>query len=186
MDKKTQILKEAIIELYLDVKVRTNEEYLSNYNQEKYEEEKGQLMGLSPLVLLGYIRSSFEVLTSIKEEVSTSKVSSVDKSYEELVQELEKEAREHIRIEQQLRLYIETLQNKIEEVETKNKELDMKVVSLEEKLKLLMISIKELKKRLEEEVPKYMNKSMEDNPFVNLSHMKRISELVKKYCYLFL
>ena len=188
--KKTLTLKEAIIKLYLDVKVRTNEEVmqkykeqLANYNQSKYETEKTELMGLSSFVLIDYIRSSFEVLTNMREEISSaSRVYSgeTDKNYEEIVRELEKEAREHVRIEQQLRLYIETLQNKLEEMEAKNKELDKKIASLEEKLRLSMISIKELKRKTVEEVPKYTNKTMEDNSLLALHNMKRISELAKK------
>ena len=39
------------------------------------------------------------------------------KVYEELIQKLEADIRMHIRIEQQMRIHIENLQNKVEELE---------------------------------------------------------------------
>lgn len=37
--------------------------------------------------------------------------------YEKMIQKLEKDVREHIKIQQQLKLHIETIQNKLEEQE---------------------------------------------------------------------
>lgn len=160
---------------------------MASFSQAQYELEKSQLVELSPFVLLDYIRLSFETLTEAKDASSASRsCASVSgnggdpaRSYEELVQELEKEAREHVRIEQQLRLYIETLQNKLEEVEERSKMLDKKVVYLEEKHKLSMLAIKELKKKVEDRgATKQV--SVEDSHFSNAHHIKRIGELVKK------
>eukprot|EP00826_Nyctotherus_ovalis_P028077 TRINITY_DN2209_c0_g5_i1.p1 TRINITY_DN2209_c0_g5~~TRINITY_DN2209_c0_g5_i1.p1 ORF type:complete len:165 (-),score=42.22 TRINITY_DN2209_c0_g5_i1:509-1003(-) len=147
-------------------------------------------MKLSPFVLLEYIRSSFETLMGVKGVSSASRSCASASgngddpagSYEELVQELEKEAREHIRIEQQLRLYIETLQNKLKEVEERNKMLDKKVAYFEEKHKLSMLAIKELKKKVEDRSAT-KQVSVEDSHFSNAHHIKRIGELVKKVLF---
>ena len=43
------------------------------------------------------------------------------KEYEEAIQKLEGDVRMHIRVEQQMRLHIENLQQKIEDIERENK-----------------------------------------------------------------
>jgi len=60
-------LQESIIELYLNVKVRSNEE-ISNYDELKFEKEKEKLRGLSPHTVLDYIKSSIEILMNLKNE----------------------------------------------------------------------------------------------------------------------
>lgn len=47
-------LDEAIIELYLNVKVRSNEE-ISSYDESMFEKEKDKLREVSPHVVLDYI-----------------------------------------------------------------------------------------------------------------------------------
>ena len=46
------------------------------------------------------------------------------KVYEELIQSLEGEVRKHIRIEQQLKLHIESMENRIEELENQQEKKD--------------------------------------------------------------
>lgn len=45
------------------------------------------------------------------------------KVYEELLQGLEADVRKHIRIEQQLKLHIESIEGKLEELEKENSKL---------------------------------------------------------------
>ena len=47
-------LHEAIIELYLNVKVRSNEE-INNYDESMFDKEKQKLRDLSPHTVLDYI-----------------------------------------------------------------------------------------------------------------------------------
>jgi hypothetical protein len=44
--------------------------------------------------------------------------------YEEIIQKLEGEVRKHIRIEQQLKLHIDSMENRIEELENENEKID--------------------------------------------------------------
>jgi hypothetical protein len=55
--------------------------------------------------------------------VSSSRVSGPPKVYEELIQGLEAEVRKHIRIEQQLKLHIETVEGRLDELEAENEKL---------------------------------------------------------------
>ena len=165
IDSRTgKTLKETLIELYLDVKVRDNEEVyfcqsqIENFDNEKYDAEKLHLINESPFVILEGIRSSFETLTDIRKEIYTSQDLSKSKSqrnkieideeknYNELLQNLEKEVRDHIGIEQQMKLYAENLQNKIEESQIEKKKLSLKIATLEENLKEFAIKYNELKK----------------------------------------
>lgn len=65
------------------------------------------------------------------------------KEYEELIQKLEGDVRMHIRVEQQMRLHIENLQQRIEDLEREN-------TSNLKKVKLEMKELKTEKKRLTE------------------------------------
>lgn len=75
--------------------------------------------------------------------------------YEQMLQKLEEEARDHIRIEQQLKLHIDSLQDKIEEMEKEmrsvQEKLKLKVSacsSLEDELKVANIKCNELRQRI--------------------------------------
>lgn len=60
-------LHEAIIELYLNVKVRSNDE-ISIYDEGAFEKEKDKLREVDSYVILDYIKSSIEILMNIKRE----------------------------------------------------------------------------------------------------------------------
>lgn len=60
-------LKEGILELYLSVKIRSDEE-IDNYNEEFFNEEKRQLKEVDGFALIDYIKSSIEVLMNMKVE----------------------------------------------------------------------------------------------------------------------
>jgi len=60
-------LKEGILELYLSVKIRSDEE-IDNYNEEFFKMEKRQLMDVDGFALIDYIKSSIEVLMNMKVE----------------------------------------------------------------------------------------------------------------------
>ena len=60
-------LKEGILELYLSVKIRSDEE-IDNYNEELFKEEKRGLRDIDGFTLIDYIKSSIEVLMNMKVE----------------------------------------------------------------------------------------------------------------------
>lgn len=174
-------LEEAIIELYLNVKVRSNDE-ISKYDASTFENEKQKLREVDPHTVLDYIKSSIEILMSLKSEehaaakrkkitkfekakdnhgfeeensdmmsmTSQSLCSTLEKfkegpphEYEEAIQKLEGDVRMHIRVEQQMRLHIENLQQKIEDLEREN-------ANNIKKIKTEFKDLKDEKKRLNE------------------------------------
>jgi len=60
-------LKEAVLELYLSVKIRSDEE-IDNYNEDFFKEEKEQMGHLDVFTLIDYIKSSIEILMNMKVE----------------------------------------------------------------------------------------------------------------------
>jgi vacuolar-type H+-ATPase subunit I/STV1 len=66
---KLNEVHQALIELYLDVKVRSNDEILA-LNDEKLEKEQSKLMEIETLALVEYIKSSIEILLNLKMDAS--------------------------------------------------------------------------------------------------------------------
>jgi hypothetical protein len=60
-------LKDAIIELYLAIKIRSTEE-LDNITEEILEEEKIRLESATGFSVLEYIRTSIEIIMNLKVE----------------------------------------------------------------------------------------------------------------------
>ena len=60
-------LKEAVLELYLSVKIRSDDE-IDNYNEEFFKDEKRQLKDLDGFTLIDYIKTSIEILMNMKVE----------------------------------------------------------------------------------------------------------------------
>lgn len=67
MDLSYTALKEGVLELYLSVKIRSDEE-IDNYNEEFFKDEKRQLRSVDGFTLIDYIKSSIEVLMNMKVE----------------------------------------------------------------------------------------------------------------------
>ena len=61
------IIQEALIDLYLNVKVRSKEE-ISKYSEEDLAKERENLYLTSPIDLINYIQTSVEILMNIKVE----------------------------------------------------------------------------------------------------------------------
>lgn len=141
-------LRDAITDLYLDVKIRSSDE-IDGYDTNQFEKEREKLGQLSLLNIVEYIKSSIEILMNMKLDEAESKLPAdkykpnskpyfkkddkvtilndtgksfpsdyePPKEYEGLIQKLEADVRTHIRVEQQLKLHIETVHNKLEELE---------------------------------------------------------------------
>lgn len=102
-------IKTALIDLYLSVKVRKSQE-IEQYSEEKLEEEREILKRADEMLIIGYIKTSVEILMNLRsEEQEMSKEESNSmyseksqgdppKKYEKLLQKLEDETRNHIRV----------------------------------------------------------------------------------------
>ena len=62
-----KVIQEALIDLYLNVKVRSKEE-INNYNEDDLIKERENLYITSPIDLINYIQTSVEILMNIKVE----------------------------------------------------------------------------------------------------------------------
>lgn len=139
-DDEKEEIKSQLVDLFLNVKVRSKDE-ISVYSEDKLTEEKELLNDASIRSLINYIKTSIEILMNLKVEdyiiikkqeknanrnkplSSSSSVASSEppQDYEEVIQKFEADIRKHIRIEQQMKLHSESLQQKIED---KEKEID--------------------------------------------------------------
>jgi hypothetical protein len=61
------VIQEALIDLYLNVKVRSKDE-ISDYDEDDLLKERENLYMTSPLDLINYIQTSVEILMNIKVE----------------------------------------------------------------------------------------------------------------------
>lgn len=122
-----EILREALVDLYLKVKVRSSED-IEQYNSDQMKKEKQELTDTTGLTLIDYIKSNVEILLNIKSDEGDS-FSQQDKSlgypdffsqassilsnksqlntegYNKIIQKLEADVRNYIRSEHQLKLY---------------------------------------------------------------------------------
>ena len=62
-----QTLKEALLELYLSVKIRSDDE-IDNYTEEQFKKEKEHMREVDGFTLIDYIKSSVEILMNMKIE----------------------------------------------------------------------------------------------------------------------
>jgi hypothetical protein len=67
LDYSYEALKEAVLELYLSVKIRSDEE-IDNYNENFFKDEKGQMAHVDGFTLIDYIKTSIEILMNMKVE----------------------------------------------------------------------------------------------------------------------
>jgi hypothetical protein len=61
------VIQEGLIDLYLNVKVRSKDE-INDYDEEDLLKERENLYMTSPLDLINYIQTSVEILMNIKVE----------------------------------------------------------------------------------------------------------------------
>ncbi len=140
-DPRKRSLQEALVNLYLSVKVR-NKDDVENYTKEQQTAEESALHGTDPFVIIEYVKSSIDILLNCqmekamqmaeakREETNESSYNkgndSPPQDLEKLTQGLEAEVRLHIRAEQQQRLRIESLEATVEENEKKVEKLKAK------------------------------------------------------------
>lgn len=118
-------LKESIIELYQDVKIRKETE--TKIDKEFLEKEKISLNSISPIVLIDYIKSHLKLLidNKVKEKISQLKKNPRDyisnyvtetyvNDYEKLLRRYEGDIRNYIRMVNILKIHIDELNQKQE------------------------------------------------------------------------
>lgn len=123
-------LIQGIQELYLSVKIRKSSE-IDQFNEEALHKERLNLQRTPPMTLLGYIKSSIEIIINLKVQerindyIEDSKVNELSKSQfsleqslerqrtEELIRHLEAEIRKKAQREMKLKMKIEALESKL-------------------------------------------------------------------------
>ena len=176
MDEKEQKelkkSKEILINLYQSLKIRKLDEvtyyYIINNNQldeigdNSFEDEKKYLHKLSILTLAEYIDSAIGVIVNLKIEDELNKNKNKDKDkdkceiigdWESLLRKEEEDIRMYISNELKLKLYIEQMDEKIENLEKENKSLKLKL----EKINDFEAEIKNYKEKV-----KLLNKLIEE------------------------
>ena len=113
-------MKKALIELYLSIKAFYND-------NSKNKEDLEYLFKLHEMTLIKYIKDSIDItILKLAEKKANEYISKENgnQDYESLLIKYEKDIRSHIKIEHQLKLYADSLQNDIEEIEKEREELN--------------------------------------------------------------
>lgn len=135
-DKKEtlEILREALVDLYLKVKVRSSED-IEKYDSSQMDDEKKELKDTPGLTLVDLVKSNVEILLNIKSDeesfsenekslaypdffsqassIMSSKSKMDTEGYEKIIRKLESDVRNLIRSEQQMKVYCEGLSDRL-------------------------------------------------------------------------
>ena len=149
--KKNPIIstKKALIELYLSLKNSFN-----NDKHEKIKDSLENLLSFDEITLIKYIKDSIDIsiltLTEKKLNEYNNKLlnENTQQDYESVLVKYEKDLRGHIRTEHQLKLYADSLQNNIEELEKQKNEFLFYKNDYKGVLKEKNIEINKLKKEI--------------------------------------
>jgi len=115
-------LSNMIQETFLDIKhqtVNNNDHCMLMLKKSiPFDESDEMTLQTDPVILFQYIKAIYdknlEIRKEAEKEISQQKETGVN-DYESLLQKLEAEVRQHIRIEQQLKLYVESTQAKLDD-----------------------------------------------------------------------
>ena len=150
-EENIDLIREKLIELYLETKIRKNSEVnyicnliilfidqIVNISKETFERDRKNLEKIPILDIIQYIRESLFIIIQIKvrEELAKCKESKIQnildgncaEDYETLLRKEEAEIRQHICVEHQFKLHSENLEQKIVELEDNNYLLAKKIV----------------------------------------------------------
>ena len=151
-EENIDLIRQKLIELYLETKIRKSEEVYNisnlknlfiaqivNISEENLESDRKNLEKLPILEIINYIKTSLYIIIQIKlkEELEKNKDKSskikiweenAAEDYESLLRKEEAEIRQHICIEHQFKLHSENLEQKIMELEDDNYLLAKKIV----------------------------------------------------------
>ena len=172
MNNEEQKIKKALINLYLQIKnsyikdvkyifiiQKLQKERKENLDEKKLEYDNLEKQNL--MTLIEYIKSSFDIAISINSEKKFLELyNNYEKKapefyandYEKLLRKEESDLREQIGIQNQLKLYTQSLKEKIEYFIEENERLKIKLVIF------IFIIIQDNLQKIEEKVMKYKNK----------------------------
>ena len=132
-------IKEAIIDLYQNVKIRKESETIT-IDESYLKKEKSTLENVSPLTLISYIKNHIGLLINVKVTEKLSLMNSdpsllfseygsdiTPTNYENLLRRYESDIRNYIKIENILKIHIEELNYKIEILEKNIESLKQKI-----------------------------------------------------------
>ena len=150
MEKEYAKAKEELINLYLNIKVRTQEDVrqskyeiilkkfkiqVDSLEEENLLKETENIMNLPLTDIIEYIKSTLDIIVSIKVDAKIGEYKNYlneDKNaateYETLLQKLEESIRQHISYEHQFKIEYEKLLNKAEEIDIEKKILKKQIV----------------------------------------------------------
>lgn len=182
--EKINVLHDSLLELYLNVKIRNFDKTIDS---DKVDDELDKLKNVETINLIEYIKSCIEIVMSMKLEESEDRInegvkqrmkdlhnkgqydlSQSPEEYEKILQKLEAEVRNHISVQQQMKLYIESYQSKVEELEPledKNRDLQTEIDNLKKQNSRYSRDLDELKSA-------YSNRK--EHWETERSHMKRL------------
>jgi hypothetical protein len=115
--------KSLLVDLYFSLKENSDKE-----NNIKIEEEMDNLKLLDDVTIIKYIKDSIDCKITMLAEHKINEYNSklmnenIQQDYESMLIKYEKDIRNHIKTEHQLKLYAESLQNNIDELEKEKNE----------------------------------------------------------------
>ncbi len=138
---KNNNIHDALVEFYMDLKIRKLNEMNMVEEAESVLGEREILRSKDIMTIINYLKYSIEqfVEDKITDGRKTTSCENDSASYEELLRKLEGDIRSHIKvrsyfkqIEHQLKLHSDSLTDKVEELEKENSELVAKNKQLKE------------------------------------------------------
>ena len=155
MENELDKIKLELINLYVNIKIRTQEE-VNSLTEENLLSEAENIMNLPLLDVIEYIKSTIDIIVSIKVDTkikeykdSLNEDNNSATEYETLLQKLESSLRQHIAYEHQIKIEYEKLLIKVEEIDEKKKSLENKIEILERENKKLKNNEINLKEQIE-------------------------------------
>ena len=155
MESELDKAKLELINLYLNIKIRTQDE-VNSLTEETLLLETENIYGLPLLDIIEYIKSTIDIMVSIQVD---SKINNYKKSlnenintatkYETLLQKLEASLRQHIAYEQQFKIEYEKSVIKNEEIENEKNQLELDIDKLKKENKILKNNEINLKEQIE-------------------------------------
>jgi len=163
-------LSQAVKIVYLSIKRRMMKEDAQSATELKdsiplNEDDEG-IVKKDPLVVAQYIKKIYEKTLEVKSQEQKKLIESSEESmnkYEPFLQKLEAEVRKHIQIEQQMKILIDTQQDKIIELEKEG----IGKVNNEYAEKEVQVMKKEYRKLLSEKEQKIVNLDNENEMLKN-------------------
>jgi hypothetical protein len=178
MKKNFQIsTKTALINLYLYIK-----NYSSNKKNKKTEEDVEHLKSFTEINIIKYIKDSIDAMILIMAEKKINDYNSkyanenIQQDYESMLVKYEKDIRGHIKTEHQLKLFADSLQNNIDDLERDKN--DMTSNNYKEIIMGKNNIINELKK--ENAYNKKLVKSYEEQNIQLANNEKKLKNLILK------